>query len=115
DTKPWSTTGIVGLKRFLDKVWRYQQVFEPQGENKEIHKLIKKITSDIENFKFNTAIAAFMEFLNENKKMSQVNWESFLILLAPFAPHITEDLWKQLKHKDSIHVQAWPKFDENMV
>ena len=115
DAKPWSTTGIVGLKRFLDKAWRYSQVFEPQGESKDIHKLIQKVTSDIENFKFNTAIAAFMGFLNENKQMSLANWESFLILLAPFAPHITEELWHQMKHKDSIHLQSWPKFDEKMI
>lgn len=112
DAKPWNTNGIVGVKRFLDKVWRYQQVLESGEDNKQIHKLIKKITSDIENFKFNTAIAAFMEFLNENKKMSKENWETFLILLAPFAPHITEELWSQLGHKDSIHVQPWPKFDD---
>ncbi|HTL39809.1 MAG TPA: leucine--tRNA ligase [Methylomirabilota bacterium] len=111
----WNDQGIMGVKRFLDKVWRYNQVFEAGEENKEIHKLIKKISTDIEQFKFNTAIAAFMEFLNENKQLSQANWESFLILLAPFAPHITEELWHQLKHKDSIHEQAWPKFDEKQV
>lgn len=115
EAKPWQTNGIVGIKRFLDKVWRYQQVFEPGAESKGIHKLIKKITGDIESFKFNTAIAAFMEFLNENKKMSKENWETFLILLAPFAPHITEELWHQLKHKDSIHLQPWPKFDKKQA
>jgi leucyl-tRNA synthetase len=115
EVKPWQTNGIVGVKRFLDKVWRYQQVFEPAHENKQIHKLVKKITSDIDAFKFNTAIAAFMEFLNENKQMSLANWETFLILLAPFAPHVTEELWHQLKHKDSIHLQVWPKFDTKAV
>src|SRR5207253_2935625 len=64
-TVSWSDQGIVGVKRFLDKTLRYQQTFEAGAENKELHKLIKKITSDIENFKFNTAVAAFMEFLNE--------------------------------------------------
>jgi leucyl-tRNA synthetase len=112
---PWSNDGIVGVKRFLDKVWRYSQVFEAGEANKQIHKLIKKITVDIEQYKFNTAIAAFMEFLNENKQLSQENWESFLILLAPFAPHITDELWHQLKHKDSIHLAEWPKFDENLI
>jgi leucyl-tRNA synthetase len=111
-TVSWSDQGIVGAKRFLDKVWRYQEVFESGKDNKQIHKLTKKITSDIENFKFNTAIAAFMEFLNENKEMSKDNWESFLILLSPFAPHITEELWSKLGHKDSIHEQLWPKFDQ---
>src|SRR3989344_8970647 len=115
DAKPWQTQGLVGVKRFLDKVWRYQQVFEAGADNKQIHKLIKKITSDIQNFKFNTAVAAFMEFLNENKKMSLENWETFLILLAPFAPHMTEELWHQLKHNESIHLQAWPKFDDKQT
>jgi len=115
DSKPWSTTGIVGIKRFLDKVWKFQQNFTPSESVNTIHKLIKKITSDIEGFKFNTAIAAFMEFLNQNKHMSKENWETFLILLAPFAPHITEELWAQLGHTDSIHKQPWPKFDEKMV
>ncbi len=114
-TVPWNDQGIVGVKRFLDKVWRYGQVFEPGENNSQINKLTKKITYDIENFKFNTAIAAFMEFLNENKQMSKANWETFLILLAPFAPHITEDLWRQLKYKDSIHSQTWPKYDEKSV
>jgi len=115
DSKPWSTTGIVGIKRFLDKVWRFQEGFVA-GENiVAIHKLTKRIASDIESFKFNTAISAFMEFLNTNKQMSKENWETFLILLAPFAPHITEELWAQLGHTDSIHKQPWPKYDEKMV
>src|SRR6185436_5709025 len=85
-TVPWNDKGIIGIKRFLDRVIR----FAPEGpDNNKIHKLIKKITSDIENFKFNTAIAAFMEFLNDNK-MSKSDLEKFLILLAPFAPHTTE-------------------------
>ncbi|MEJ0021386.1 MAG: leucine--tRNA ligase [Candidatus Doudnabacteria bacterium] len=115
DAKPWQTNGIVGVKRFLDKVWRYQQVFEAGTDNKQINKLTKKITSDIENFKFNTAVASFMEFLNENKQLSKENWETFLILLAPFAPHMTEDLWHQLKHKESIHTQSWPKYNEKLT
>ena len=115
DTKPWQITGIVGVKRFLDKVWRYSQVFEAARDNRQIHKLTRKITSDIQNFKFNTAVAAFMEFLNENKQLSKENWETFLILLAPFAPHMTEDLWHQLGHRESIHKQSWPEYDEDLV
>lgn len=115
DSKPWSTTGIIGVRRFLDKVVRFQESFKPGDEAKGIHKLIKKISSDIQGFKFNTAIAAFMEFLNENKEMSKKNWETFLTLLAPFAPHITEELWEQMGNTESIHKQAWPKFDESMV
>jgi leucyl-tRNA synthetase len=114
-TVPWNDQGIIGVKRFLDKVWRYQQMGKYDDHNHRIHKLVKKISDDIQNFKFNTAIAAFMEFLNENKEMSKENWEIFLILLAPFAPHITEELWHQLGHKDSIHTQAWPIYDERLV
>lgn len=115
DSKPWATTGIVGVRRFLDKVVRFQEGFTPSVEAKGIHKLVKKISSDIESFKFNTAIAAFMEFLNENKQMSKQNWETFLILLAPFAPHVTEELWATLGHTDSIHKQTWPQFDPTQV
>jgi leucyl-tRNA synthetase len=116
-TVPWSDKGIVGVKRFLDKVWNHGTNTDVSHDVRDgaIHKLIKKITSDIQNFKFNTAIAAFMEFLNENKQMSKENWGTFLILLAPFAPHITEELWEKLGHKDSIHLQSWPSFDEKLT
>ena len=123
DGQPWNTKGLIGARRFLDKVFRTisNEVRNPSQERSlpsvemGLHKLIKKITSDIPNFKFNTSIAAFMEFLNENKQMSKANWETFLILLAPFAPHITEELWSQLGQTDSIHTQPWPKFDEKMT
>ncbi len=112
-TVPWSDKGILGVKRFLDKV----EKFEPKAgmDNPNIHKLIKKISLDIKGFKFNTAIAAFMEFLNDNKELSLNNWKTFLVLLAPFAPHLTEELWSKLSNKDSIHAQAWPKFDEKLT
>ncbi len=115
-TVPWNDQGIIGVKRFLDKVGRFTSHPAPDaGSNPALHKLIKKVSSDIENFKFNTAIAAFMEFLNENKELSQSDWEKFLILLAPFAPHVTEEIWHNLGHTDSIHKQAWPKFDEKLA
>lgn len=129
DVKPWSTKNIIGVSRFLDKVWKKNknfiaepveaQNFDPstsfRDQNFSIHKLIKKITQDIEQFKFNTAIAAFMEFLNENKELSKDDWECFLKLLAPFAPHITEELWHSLGFKTSIHLESWPKYDENLI
>jgi leucyl-tRNA synthetase len=115
-TVPWNDKGIVGIKRFLDRVWRIGNgPFSQIERGNNIHKLIIKITSDIENFKFNTAIAAFMEFLNENKELSKNNFEIFLILLAPFAPHISEELWNILGHKGSVHVQSWPKADASLV
>jgi len=117
DSKPWNTTGIVGLSRFLEKVWRHgtRHPELDSGSSIKIHKLIKKIGSDIEFFKFNTGIAAFMQFLNENKSLSKQDLEVFLVLLAPFAPHITEELWHNFGHKDSIHQQPWPKFDEKLI
>src|SRR5258708_7831931 len=114
-TVSWNDRGILGVKRFLDKVWRYQRDFEEGDDNNHIHKLVQKITGDVQNFKFNTAGASFMEFLNENKEMSRDNWATFLVLLTPFAPHMTEELWHQLGHKESIHQQSWPKFDERYV
>jgi leucyl-tRNA synthetase len=116
-TVSWNDQGIVGVKRFLDKVWRSASLdfSSSAGEGGSIHKLIKKITEDVQQFKFNTAIAAFMEFMNNSKQMSRENFETFLVLLAPFAPHITEEIWHNLGHKDSIHLQAWPKFDEALI
>ncbi|HEV8601102.1 MAG TPA: class I tRNA ligase family protein [Patescibacteria group bacterium] len=115
DAKPWSTRGIIGVRRFLDRVWNFQEEFKQGEPVRAIHGLTKKVSSDVETFKFNTAIAAFMEFLNENPAMSRENWETFLKLLAPFAPHITEELWENLGHKKSIHLEHWPKFEEKLA
>ncbi len=113
-TVSWNDQGVVGVRRFLDRLSALQ--IDPQVQSgKNIHKLVKKISSDIESFKFNTSIAAFMEFLNENSKINQSDLETLLKLLAPFAPHITEELWHNLGHNDSIHQQAWPVFDAAMV
>jgi leucyl-tRNA synthetase len=110
DAKPWNTQGIVGVKRFLDKVVRFQEAAVFGADNPSIHKLIKKVTEDITDSKFNTSVAAFMEFLNDNWEMSKNDWQTLLKLLAPFAPHITEELWSKLGHTDSIHKQAWPEY-----
>ena len=123
DTKPWQTQGIVGVKRFLDKVWRLASNLkesDPQhiGPGAIFHRSIKKITEDIENFKFNTVISTLMILVNDMEKASwifQDEFEVLLKLLAPFPPHISEELWHNLGHKDSIHVQAWPKFDESLI
>jgi len=120
----WSTQGVKGVNRFLDRVWKL--VLDCKGTKKSnqkaikaIHKLNKKIEEDLEATKFNTAIAAFMEFLNfaitNKKEIGKDKIERFLILLAPFAPHITEELWHQIGRKDSIHQQKWPKYDSELV
>ena len=86
-----------------------------------LHKTIKKVTEDIESYKFNTAISAMMIFLNELEKemgMSRFNldiFEIFLKLLAPFAPHITEEIWSKMGHKDSIHLEKWPEADLSKI
>jgi leucyl-tRNA synthetase len=115
-TVPWNDKGIIGVKRFLDKVWRIgTESFSKIETGHNIHKLIIKITSDIQNYKFNTAVAAFMEFINENKQVSKEDWELFLILLAPFAPYITEEIWHNLGNVDSIHLQRWPEADKSLA
>ncbi|MCK4918907.1 MAG: class I tRNA ligase family protein [Candidatus Pacebacteria bacterium] len=92
-----------------------------QAENKIeplIHKTIKKVTEDIDNLKFNTAISQLMILANEMEKETEIsitNFKLFLNLLSPFVPHITEELWETLKEKQSIHLQSWPKFNPELV
>jgi len=120
----WSTQGVKGVSRFLERVWKLILERKENKKNsprviKAIHKLNKKIDEDLEATKFNTLVAAFMEFVNfwsENKNdIGKDTIEKFLILLAPLAPHITEELWHHLGNKDSIHNQSWPKYDKKIV
>ena len=118
----WSTDNMVGSRRFLERVWKLQtKISESINPNKDfeilIHKTIKKITDDIINFNFNTAISAFMILLNtaEKVELSKLNYELFLKLLAPFAPHLTEEIWSNLGYKKSIHLEAWPEYDPNKL
>jgi len=127
-SKPWDTNGIEGVHRFLKKVWKLfiynnnqLQVSEEPANEKEIrllHKLIKKINSDINNFSFNTAVSSFMIFINEisdikcNKRSIL---EPFLICLSPFAPHICEELWQRLGHNNSISNEPFPEYKEELT
>jgi len=115
----WNTDGMVGTKRFLEKVWRIEEKLQiPSSKFQTNHKLqilinqtIKKVTEDIEAMRFNTAISALMILTNEMdklEKVARVDFEILLRLLAPFAPHITEELWTG---KKSIHLAPWPKYD----
>ena len=131
DQKPWDQKGIVGLKRFLDRVFKLatSKFFAPnplfggsdatQNLNvaRLLNKTVKKIGEDIEEFKFNTAISALMVLLNEMEKVgaSVEDFSIFLKLLAPFAPHLTEELWVKLGNKTSIHFAEWPKYDPKLV
>lgn len=126
-SKPWDTNGIDGVNRFIKKLWNlfYKgdtllvNDDEPSKEAlKSIHKLIKKVTSDIESFSYNTSIAAFMICVNEltqAKCHSRLVLEQLLVLLAPFAPHVTEELWHALGNDGSICDAQWPKYDEKYL
>lgn len=122
-SKPWDTNGIDGVSRFLKKLWGFAQKAlaapadaEPsKGEMKAMHKLVKKIGADIENFSFNTSVAAFMIALGElqsAKTASRASLDMFVRVLAPFAPHICEELWHALGHEDSVTDAEWPVYDE---
>ncbi len=116
---PWSTDGIIGSRRFVEKVWRLQFKVADKGTTSEeaekvLHKTIKKVTEDIALFNFNTAVSAMMICVNEMEKADTVSvkdFKMFLQILAPFASHITEELWYVLGEKRSIHVSGWPKYN----
>lgn len=119
DTKPWNTQNITGITRFLDKVWRsYDMIKDDEGMRKTVHRTVKKVTDDVEGFHFNTAISQLMIAFNEIEKNKAVSKEDYLVLLrllAPFAPHITEELWEMCGMEPSIHEQKWPEYDEDLL
>ena len=125
--KPWNTAGISGVHSFLKKLWKlyfddngYKVTdAEPTKENlKTLHKTIKKVEEDIENFSFNTSVSTFMIAVNEltsQKCTSKEILESLLIVLSPYAPHITEELWSVLGHNESISTATFPKFEKKYL
>lgn len=132
DQKPWNTNGIEGVSRFLKKVWREFINSENAEINakiskdaqdtpellKSLNETIKKVESDIENLRFNTAISQMMIFISCMQKQKQVSSESagkFLRLLAPFAPHIAEELWERLGNTGSVAKAKWPEVDESKM
>jgi len=127
--KPWKTSSVGGIYKFLNRVWNL--LIAENGELKEtivdkksdvelekiLHRTIKKVTEDLDSLKFHTAIAALMSFCNEAsnaKEISKEIAETFVHLLAPFAPHIGEELWQKLGHTETITFHAWPKFKEEL-
>ncbi len=114
---PWNPDGVVGVRRFLERIWRVQERIVKQDVPElamPFNKAIKKVGEDITAMKFNTAIAQLMMLLNDierAKAIGKSQWKTLLTLLAPFAPHITEELWSASKGKGSIHLQKWPSFD----
>jgi leucyl-tRNA synthetase len=150
DAKPWNTKGIIGISRFLERIWKLKpqitssksqtnhkaqnsksknkkEVILSEAKNLEplLHKTIKKASEDIENLKFNTAISAMMILVNESNggaNMSKEQYEIFLKILSPFAPHMAEELWSQLDRPStalraakSIFAEKWPEYDKNLI
>ncbi len=123
----WSDKGIAGCYRFLQKVWNLQTRISTNKNSristnlhlqKLLHKTIKKVTEDIENFRFNTAISTLMVLVNKLEKedrISKEDFETLLKLLAPMAPHIAEELWSSLRNKKSIFYENWPKYNSKLV
>lgn len=117
---PWSQSSIKGSKRFLDKVWALSdKLTESDTYRAELesafHRTIKKVTEDIEGLKMNTAIAALMSLLNDIQNTGSINkaeFKTYLILLNPFAPHMTEELWQQAGFEGMLNEAEWPKYDE---
>jgi leucyl-tRNA synthetase len=122
-TVAWDTKSIVGVERFLERVWKLRakvskEVSDSEDARSSLHRTIKKVSDDIENFKFNTAISSMMICLNgaeAAESVSQDWYVQFLKLLAPFAPHMTEELWSSLGEEGSIHTSAWPEYDETLL
>ena len=142
----WNTNGVVGMRKFLEKVWKLlAQINTEEGQrNTEtqkdtemqnniptqiqslLHKTIKKVTGDIENFRFNTAISQLMILVNAMEKeclnsattkehIRKEDYEKLLLILSPFAPHIAEELWQRLGNEQSIFLQKWPVWDESLM
>jgi len=130
----WNDRGIVGVSRWLNRVWSLvttdyaSDVVDSEAEKEFLHlthKTIKKVTADLEKFRFNTMLASLMEFSNyvskvkESRVVSNSLWREaisyFLLLLAPTAPHLAEELWERTGHPYSIHNQPWPEYDEELA
>jgi len=120
----WSMQGLVGMKRFLDKVWGLQSKVQKSVKSIKsevdcvLHQTIKKVTEDIEGLRFNTAISQLMILVNEMSKLEVISHTSYALclqLLSPFAPHITEELWSRLGNNTSITKAQWPKYDPELA
>jgi leucyl-tRNA synthetase len=119
-SKPWATAGLVGVSRFLEKVWaladRDLVDAEPTADSlKALHRAIKKVTGDTSTLNFNTGISAMMIYVNELGKVDPLPrslWEPLLLMLAPYAPHLAEELWEEAGHKKGVGRETWPTYDE---
>ena len=126
-SKPWNTQGLIGVNRFLDKIWQVSD--KPMSDvditgkvdadvaslRKTYAKTVAKVTKDTASLDFNTAISQMMIFINEASKMNSIPkamWEGFVLMLSPYAPHLGEELWNKLGHKESNAYESWPTFSE---
>jgi leucyl-tRNA synthetase len=137
-SQPWNTDSIIGSRRFIERVWKVASrindfksprisstLSRPDFKNhqyasliKTLHKTVKKVHEDISNFAFNTAISSMMVLVNEMDKVENISvkdFKIFLQILAPFAPHITEELWREFDEKKSIHLAPWPKYNSKFL
>jgi len=129
--KPWSTRDIIGMTRFLNAVWRNLVGDEESGKvariedapipdalDRQMNRTIKKVGEDVEALRFNTAIAELIKLNNEMTGLPSIPRrlaETFTLMLAPFAPHLAEELWQRLGHTESLARHAWPKYDESKL
>ncbi|MCA9209181.1 MAG: class I tRNA ligase family protein, partial [Planctomycetales bacterium] len=132
-TKPWSMSGVSGVRGFLDRAWRMivddraetlelnaavQDVTPTDEQIRVLHKTIQQVTRSLDSMSFNTAIARLMEFVNFFTKETvrpKSMLEPFVLMLAPMAPHIAEELWSQLGHGETLTYEPWPQFDESLA
>jgi leucyl-tRNA synthetase len=129
-SKPWNTNGVEGITRFLDRVWRLFVAEDgsaaanlvtdaPDLESRRIlHRTIRKVTEDLDELKFNTAISQMMIFVNEVNRLNRRSrelLEPFVLILAPFAPHLAEELWRRLGHPETLACETWPTWDPALV
>lgn len=119
---PWDPNGVVGVRRFLERVWKLKDQVDLEKKtcrtDNLVEKTIKGVKEDIENFKFNTAISKMMILVNaleKEEKVTERTYKTLLQLLSPFAPHITEELWHEMGEDQSIHLSDWPKYDESKI
>ncbi len=130
DTKPWSTRGVEGVHRFLNRVWRMfidesgrvdvsvRDVPMNAAQERMLHQTVRKVTKDIESLDFNTAISQLMIFVNAFLNLevkSRKAMETFTLLLSPFAPHLSEELWERLGHTKTLAYERWPGYDETKI
>jgi leucyl-tRNA synthetase len=122
-SKPWSTQGIAGVKRFLDRVWRLSEFPPADGKppaelERLLHRTIKKVGEDTRTLQFNTAIAQMMIYVTEltkEEKLYPALWKPFVLILAPYAPHLAEELGEKLGEKPSVSFQPYPRWDEELT